>query len=103
MSINRLVLSAALCVAAFTACDVADTPQANDNFDAGSDSGKLIATLLFINDVVKCLRPEIRALACNVGKVSDIIIQYFRNREMVAVPECGHQWPVQEDCSPAFT
>lgn len=32
----------------------------------------------------------------SVGKVSDVIIDYFRNQEVVAVPERGRQWPVAD-------
>jgi 2',3'-cyclic-nucleotide 2'-phosphodiesterase (5'-nucleotidase family) len=40
--------------------------------------------------------PESEVIS-SVGKVSDIIIQYFRDHEVVAVPERGRQWPVQKD------
>jgi 2',3'-cyclic-nucleotide 2'-phosphodiesterase (5'-nucleotidase family) len=33
-------------------------------------------------------------LVRSVGKVSDVIIEYFRNRELVAVPPRGRQWEV---------
>jgi hypothetical protein len=142
-------------------CVLRCSPPANDNFDAGSDSGDLIVTLLFTNDVESAYDPisafwlddvdmiggiaemtydldkpkysrvvtlhhngkpvaddDLFTLAApgflteggdfydsfpesqvigSVGKVSDVIIQYFRNREMVAVPERDRQWPVQED------
>jgi 2',3'-cyclic-nucleotide 2'-phosphodiesterase (5'-nucleotidase family) len=32
----------------------------------------------------------------SVGKVSDVIIDYFRNQGVVAVPERGRQWPVAD-------
>ena len=33
----------------------------------------------------------------SVGKVSDVIIDYFRDKEIVAVPERGRQWEVADD------
>lgn len=33
----------------------------------------------------------------SVGKVSDVIIEYFRNHEQVAVPERGRQWEAVDD------
>jgi len=32
----------------------------------------------------------------SVGKVSDVIVDYFRQRELVAVPERGRQWDVTD-------
>jgi 2',3'-cyclic-nucleotide 2'-phosphodiesterase (5'-nucleotidase family) len=32
----------------------------------------------------------------SVGKVSDVVIQYFRDHELVTVPVRGRQWPVAD-------
>ena len=40
--------------------------------------------------------PESEVIS-SAGKVSDVIIQYFRDQQTVAVPERGRQLPVQSD------
>lgn len=40
--------------------------------------------------------PESEAIL-DAGKVSDVIIEYFQEHELVAVPARGRQWPVEKD------
>jgi hypothetical protein len=40
--------------------------------------------------------PESEAIL-DAGKVSDVVIQHFRDHELVSVPERGRQWPVDKN------